>query len=124
MEILNYIKHNFIKKDYKFIIPNSEIKNHIVKYKLHYKNGTLFGEAWEENNDIVFYLRLTPKERDNIEKLAKSMSKEDNLPLYTFRCRKCKTVFILRELGTPIIFKKEVNVLDLGYYCKFCSKIQ
>ena len=62
---------------------------------------------------------MNKKEKEEFEKFCKSTSKADKVPLYTFRCHKCKYIFLMSEQGGNVLAKIN-NKLDTPVVCKHC----
>lgn len=70
--------------------------------------------------NLFFELKLTEKEKKEIDKLAELTSKQEKVPKYTFRCHRCKTIFPFSEMGGQVVTKTKDNKLDVPFLCKMC----
>lgn len=80
-------------------------------------------ELFEDKEGFSYEMKFNDKEAAEFENLAKQEHETKNVPLYTFRCHKCKTVFPLSLIGGSLLFKNKDNKLDIELICKVCRQI-
>ncbi len=70
----------------------------------------------EDEKGQTFTIKFTDREAKAFEMWATSVSEADQVPLYTFRCFKCKNIFPL-----PLTGKSYYTKLGLRESCKICE---
>lgn len=104
------------KKPYTFSVPASE-KTDEIKIRLPESD---VGRISKDRTCFEFQLKMNEKEKEKFDRTCSLISKEDKIPLYTFRCYRCKKLFLMSEFCGLVITKKG-NKLDSPPICKICS---
>ena len=112
-KIIDFIKKHK-KNNYIFKVPISK-KTDGLKLNL------MVNSISEDRKAFEFQLKMSPIEKDKFENYWKAISEADKVPLYTFRCHRCKTLFLMTEYGSIVITRKG-NIIDTPPICNSCFK--
>lgn len=85
-------------------------------------NFSMSMDIFEDKEGFFYKIKLNEKKAKDFEILAKLASEAEKVPLYTFRCHKCRTLFPLPLVGGNVVFRSQGGKLDIGITCKICNQ--
>jgi hypothetical protein len=76
---------------------------------------------WEKG-ELIFHLKIKTdeKSKENFEKLARTISKEEKVPLYTFRCVNCHRLYVLLPKEYVAGWGSKKGKIETVFQCRRC----